>query len=305
MDSSVLFQRFNNNTLRLFSSWAIDLYNVLCDSLLIIIIYWKSTVNMDKFGWYARLAWRRALTELRSRYTGSILGGGWNAVQPLLMIAIFSVVFSEILGARLPGIDSRMGYALFLCAGFFPWLAFSESVTMSCHALIRNSGYIKKMPVSEHVFFLETILSSMALLAISFSVFLLCSIAFGNAPSMTWFLIPLVLLPIGVFAFGVGLMAGLLNVYIRDTGVVVPVLLQLMMWMTPIIYPLEIIPKSLRFLIELNPLTPVLSMVRDVTLHASVPQNGDIMATMVWIGIISVCAWFVWRKLQSDVRDLV
>lgn len=251
----------------------------------------------------ALLAWQRALSEFRSQHMVSVLGVFWSILTPLFLIAIFSIVFSQIMGQRLPHNQGKLSYTFFLCAGFFPWLAFYEIVSNSCQTLQRNAGYMRKMPVSELTFFLQSAFSALIVLTFSFGVFLVIAILGGIQPAMTWVYIPLVCLVMIYFGLALGIIVGLINVYIRDAVMMVPIALQLTMWMTPIIYPISVIPEQFRFVSAMSPLTPIVNMLRDVTLYASSPSLSDITSTMIWMFVLTYLAGLTWKKLIVHVRD--
>ncbi|BAE49867.1 ABC-type polysaccharide/polyol phosphate export systems [Paramagnetospirillum magneticum AMB-1] len=251
------------------------------------------------------LVWARAKADFGSRYAGSALGTLWNALQPILTIAVFSAVFETILRVRLPKGDLPFGYTLYLCAGYFPWLAFSESMTLGAGAFLRNAQFIRKMPVPAYLFVADVVLTSFIFLAVNFAIFLLLSIFAGNPVSLTWALIPIIFLVLWVYTYCLGLIVGLVNTYFRDVGLAVPIILQLWMWMTPIVYPIEAVPESFQKLLMINPLTPVLAMLRDATLNGRMPARHDLTLTALWTIVLIALATLAWRRLGRDVRDLL
>lgn len=255
---------------------------------------------------YRRLILTRAVAEFRYRYAGSGSGILWNVIQPLLTIALFSLVFSKIMAVRLPGIEnSALGYSIFLCAGFFPWLAFSEGIHGCCNALVNNASFIRKLPVPEYLFILETTLSATISLAVNVGVFLVILVAVGHTPGWHWLLVPVPLLIMMVQVFFIGIIVGVLNVYVRDTNLVTPVVLQLLMWTAPIMYPLDIIPEALRPLILVNPISPLIMAVRDLLLFDTLPTPHMMIAAIVWTAGFGGLAAAVWRGLHGEIRDLI
>src|SRR5437588_4313811 len=125
---------------------------------------------------YRGFIWRRAVADLRHRYAGTGLGVVWNVLHPLAMIAIYSVLFSALMAADVPGVPGRFAYVLYLCSGFLPWLAFSECVTRGCNAFLDNAAYLKKLPMPEQVFVAQTAASATLGLAISFTLLLVVSL---------------------------------------------------------------------------------------------------------------------------------
>lgn len=254
---------------------------------------------------HARLVLGRALADVRNRYTSSIMGIWWNVLHPIALILIFAVVFSRLIATRVPGLDGVFSYPLFLCAGLFPWLAFSEAIVQGAGVLQRNASYIRKMAVPEYIFFAEISLSSTITLLTNFAVFLVLATLAALSPKVTWILLPIPFLFIIIQAFCLAMIVGVLNVYIRDVGVAVPLVLQLAMWLAPVVYPPGVVPEFFRPLLFVNPITPSLNMVRGLVLSGETPQIVDLLAASLWSLALIAAAWLVWTRLRAELRDLL
>src|SRR5690348_8620155 len=154
------------------------------------------------------------------------------------MIAIYSLIFSTLMPvtAHIPNASAHFAYVLYLCSGFLPWLAFSECITRGANAFLENASYLKKLPMPEQVFVAQTAASATLGLAISFSLLLIVALSLGQRPAWTWVLLPIPLICMQLLGFALGLLCGTLNVFFRDIGQVLQVVLQIVLWTAPVIW---------------------------------------------------------------------
>lgn len=255
---------------------------------------------------FRSLIWRHALNDLRHRYAGTGLGVVWNVLHPLAVIAIYAIVFTTIFQPDLrAGVDSRFAYVLYLCAGFLPWLAFAECLVRGCNAFTDNAIYLKKLPIPEQVFVAQTAAAATMGLLISFSLLLGASLALGLWPTWRWLLLPLPLAALQLLGFGLGLICGTLNVFVRDIGQLLSVSLQVVMWTAPIVYTTNNLPAWLTSLLRWHPLVPALEAIRALFLHAQVPGWPTWIRLAVWPLLALVAASAVFRALRREIRDVV
>lgn len=242
-------------------------------------------------------------SELKTRFARSRLGALWFIVHPLAQATIFALVLSEVLGARLPNIENKSAYPIYLMAGMAAWGLFSEILNRCLNIFIEYSGTLKKisfprlcLPV---IVWGSALLNHfLLLLAIAF-VFLF----FGHYPGVAWLVIPLGILLISLFAFGLGVMLGIFNIFTRDVGQVMGVILQIWFWLTPIVYPFEIIPKNLRWLAELNPMVPLVRIYQDALLYNRWPDF-----TLLWLPAcvalgLFIVSFIIFRKASPEMVD--
>ncbi len=260
---------------------------------------------------YWRFIWQSALAELRHRYAGTGLGLFWNVLHPIALIAVFSFVFGVILqqNARpdnaIPGVAGRFQFVLYLCAGLLPWLAFSECVTRGCNAFAENAAYLKKLPIPEQVFVAQTAASATLGLLISFGLLVLASLLLGLRPTWHWLLLPIPLIAVQSIGFGLGLLCGTLNVFFRDIGQLVGVVLQLVMWTVPVVYVLPDFSPALTALSRLHPLLPPLEGIRDLFLFGRLPELWAWAGMIAWPAAVLAVAWVAFSKLRREIRDLL
>lgn len=255
---------------------------------------------------YQRFIWSRAVTDLRHRYAGTGLGIVWNVVHPLALIALYSIIFTSLMHPVPPeGIDSTFAYTLYLCSGFLPWLAFAECVTRGSGAFIENAPYLKKLPVPEQVFVAQTAASATLGLLISFSLLLVISLALGLKPAWTWLLLPLPLVALQLLGFGIGLIIGTLNVFLRDLGQLLTIALQTVMWTVPIVYAADALPAVLKPVLAFHPLYPALHGTRELFLYGRLPTMGMWVAMFGWAVVALGIGGMIFRSLRNEIRDVI
>ena len=248
------------------------------------------------------------MAELRHRYAGTNLGIVWNVLNPLALIAVYAIVFTQIMrnSARdVEGVSKNVSFLLYLTSAFLPWLAFSECVTRGCNAFSDNAAYLKKLPIPEQVFVAQTAAAATLGLVISFSLLLAISLALGLKPSVEWLLLPVPLLSLQVTGFGIGLLLGTLNVFFRDIGQLLVVALQLILWTLPVVYPKEALPQWAQPLLAWHPLYPPLGGVRSLFLYREVPDPAVWAGMIAWPLLACGIAWLAFRALRTEIRDLL
>ncbi len=241
--------------------------------------------------------------ELASRFARSTLGGLWMIINPLAQVAIYALILSNVLAARLPSINNKYGYALYLMAGLLAWNLFSEIISRCLTLFIEQGNLMKKMTFPRIA--LPTIvvgsclLNNFLLFVSMFGVFLML----GHYPNlgMLW-LIPLTLQVI-TLAVGIGLIVGVMNVFLRDIGQVVPIILQIWFWFTPIAYPENIIPEKYRHLLNANPMYPITKAYHNVLVYGAKPELGTLAIIAVLALVLMLLSLFLFRRANAEMVD--
>jgi ABC-type polysaccharide/polyol phosphate export permease len=202
------------------------------------------------------LLWNLTLRELRTRYRRSVLGWAWSMINPLATMVIFTIVFSQVFRAPEPvGEPSGLeAFPLYLLCGLLPWNFFSVSVGASMGGLAANAGLVKKVWFPREVLVVSTTLSLVVSLGIELGVLSVALIIAGNMV-IPW-LVPLtaVVALLVVFTVGMALIFSALNVFYRDVGYLWTILAQAWFYLTPIVYPIEIVPDWLRQIVSAQPM---------------------------------------------------
>ena len=207
------------------------------------------------------------LQEFRGRYAGSALGMLWVIINPFVQILVYTLIFSHVMRARMPGqSDDVLGYSIYLCAGLIPWTCFAEIVSRSTNMFVEYGNLIKKSAFPRVCLPAIVLMSSLINFAMLMGVFMLFMLIVGRLSWSAFFLsIPLSLLVI-LPAVGLGLALGTLNIFFRDVTQVQAILLQFWFWLTPIVWPVEAIPLALRHWLSFNPLEPMVAAMHSLFL---------------------------------------
>jgi lipopolysaccharide transport system permease protein len=200
------------------------------------------------------LIWR----DLKVRYKQTILGVTWVILQPLLMALVFAVFMGRL--ARVP--SDGVPYAVFAYAGLLPWLFFSNSVASGSHSLVANSYVITKIYFPRLILPIAVVGVRLVDFLIAFSVLVGLMLYYGIHVTWSILVLPLVITQITLLALGMSIWFSALHARYRDVGAVLPVLLQLWMFMSPIIYPVSLVPQGWRFLYALNPVSGIIEAFR-------------------------------------------
>lgn len=241
--------------------------------------------------------------ELFSRFARSRLGGLWIIINPLMQVAIYALILSNVLAAKLPGVASQYGYAIYLMAGLLAWTLFSEIVSRCLGLFIENGNLMKKVNfprITLPVIALGSSLLNNALLFIAM-LGIFTVLGHGFSLAMLW-LLPLTLLLAG-FALGLGLVLGVLNVFMRDINQVVPIILQMGFWLTPIVYPLSIIPADYHGWYAFNPLYPVVTAYQNVVLYAQRPELSSLVPMAVVATGLLALGLLLFRRASAELVD--
>lgn len=252
---------------------------------------------------YRHFIYASILAELKGRFARSKLGLFWSILHPLAQSTIYAVVLSEILSAKLHGIDDKAAYSIYLIAGLAGWTLFTEIFTRCLTVFIDYAGVLKKivfpracLPI---IVWGSVLINHLLLLSAAAVVFLF----FGHLPSITWLAIPLGILLISMFAFGLGLLLGIFNVFVRDIGQAVAVVLQIWFWLTPIVYTIETVPEKFRWIVELNPMTSLVRLYQDALLFQRWPSLEALMYPSLISLVLLVVALLIFKRANSELVD--
>jgi len=256
------------------------------------------------------LVYRRTLLyqlvrrDFQQRYVGSAAGWLWGFIHPLVLLLSWFFVFQVCLDVPLPAEEVTQNYAVFLLCGFLPWLLFQETVQRSATSLVEHANLITKTVFPAEVIPVAMFLSALIshLLTIALAV-IVAGILREIGPMAL--LLPLYMLPLGMFAVGIGWVVSSLHVYLRDTAQAVTVMLTLWFWMTPILLHEDLYPEKLRFLVALNPLAYLARAYRDRLLSPRIPSLED-FAIITAFGIVSfVLGGLFFRHVKRGFADVL
>lgn len=248
----------------------------------------------------------RAISErdLRARYTGSLLGPLWLVLQPLSMILIYTLVFSQVMHARLPGEHvSPFAYSVFICAGLITWGMFVEITTRTKGIFLEHANLIKKVRFPTLVLLAPVVLVAAFNFLVMTALYFIFLLLIGAWPGWAVFGAIPPILALVLMAMGLGLLAGVLNVFARDVGQTIDIALQLLFWATPIVYPITVLPAALQPVILWNPVAAPVVGLQQLFLNGTVPAVSSWLYPLGIALVLSALALWCYRRMHSEMLD--
>ena len=243
--------------------------------------------------------------EIVSRFARSKLGGLWMIINPLSQVLIYALILSNVLAAKLPGIDNQYAYAIYLMGGLLAWNLFSDIIGRCLNLFIEQANLMKKINFPRIT--LPTIIAGSCLLnnILLFVSMLVIFALLGHQFNvvMLW-LIPLTFIVL-VFAMSAGLIIGLMNVFLRDISQVIPIILQMLFWFTPIVYPVTIIPEAFRHWLNLNPIYPLTDAYQQIIVYGNSPQWENLTNLAVITLLLFGLSLFLFRRASVEIMDVL
>lgn len=241
--------------------------------------------------------------EFIARFARSKLGGLWMIIHPLSQVAIYALILSNILAAKLPGIDNKYAYALYLMSGILAWNLFSEIVSRCLNLFIEQGNIMKKMRFPRIALPVIVVGSCLLNNLLLFVAVLVVFAALGQIPNLEMFwLLPLTI-AVTLLAVGLGLVLGVANVFVRDVGQVVPIILQVWFWFTPIVYSANILPKYLHGTMEINPMFSIVNAYHDVLVYQVSPNLNEIAIPVIVAFTLMLLGLFMFRRAAPEMVD--
>ncbi|WP_340122802.1 ABC transporter permease [Methylobacter svalbardensis] len=240
--------------------------------------------------------------EFQSKYQNSLLGAAWTVLNPLAMIIVYTVIFSQIMRAKLPGIDSTFAYSIYLCAGVLTWGLFAEIVTRAQNTFLEHANLLKKLSFPRLCLPVIVVANALLNFSIVFGLFSIFLVVSGNFPGLVYLALLPVFAILVAFAIGLGISLGVLNVFFRDVGQFFGIVIQFWFWLTPIVYPVSILPEAVRSLMSYNPMAALIAACQDILVTGQWPVWQSLWP--VTLLAIALCA-FGMRLFSRHAGEMV
>jgi len=241
--------------------------------------------------------------EFQLKYQNSMLGAAWTIIQPLSMIIVYTLIFSQVMRAKLPGVDSTFAYSIYLCAGVLTWGLFAEITGRAQNMFIENANLLKKMSFPRLSLPIVVVLNAGVNFAMIFGLFILFLLVSGNLPGWALLgLIPLLLIQVA-FAIGLGIILGVLNVFFRDVGQFFNVIMQFWFWLTPIVYSDQILPEAMRPWLEINPMAPLMAAYQGILVAGEWPDLRNLWLITLLAVLSCTLGYRLFRKRAGEMVD--
>ncbi len=244
--------------------------------------------------------------EIAVRYRGSVLGVSWSFVTPMLMLTIYTFVFSVVFQTRWASpLNNRFEFALVLFAGLIVFTLFSECISRAPTLMAENPSYIKRIVFPLEALAWVLVVTSLFNAMVSFGILFVAYVIIIGVPPLTVLWLPLVLTPLVLMTLGLIWFLSSTGLFIRDIRQSVAIVLPVLMFASPLFYPVAALPERARFLVQLNPLAVAMEQVRDVALFGTAPNIAVLCLSIVlslavaWGGVV----WF--RVTKRGFADVV
>ena len=245
------------------------------------------------------LLWLLTKKEVTLKYKRTFLGILWSLLNPILLALVLFIAFKVFMRIKMEN------YTFFFLSALFPWNWFSASVTMSTGALVWNVNLIKRIRFPRHFLVLSTVLGQFVNFIFALPIVIGFSYYYGGGPGMNWLItIPILIIIQFIATIGICLVISMVNAYFRDMEYIVGVVITLLFWMTPIVYPLKMVPEAYRFYLAINPLTYLITAWRDLFMSnyidwGSIGISSGSSLIFVLLGII------VFKRLGKRLDEVL
>ena len=233
--------------------------------------------------------------ELKVRYRRSTIGFLWTMLQPLLMMIVFQIVFSHLFRFPIPD------YPIYALAGILFWNFFSQSIVSSMNSLRGNAQLLQKLPVPKAVFPLATVISGVVNLLFALVPMAAILLVTQHRLHLSLLFLPVSILLATLFTLGAGLLLSPLAVFFSDTVELIGVLLTLLMYLTPLFYPMAALPDRVRWIVRFNPVRSILEVFRDPIYYGKVPPLSHLSVCLAIALVALALGGWAFRKSSDRI----
>jgi lipopolysaccharide transport system permease protein len=242
-----------------------------------------------------RLAW----SDFKLRYKSSALGFFWSLLEPLLMLVVLYVVFSNLMRVQVEH------YQLFLLLGIILWNFIDRGTSLSIWGIIGKPSLVQKVYFPRDILVLSTCITALMMTALEFVVFILFMVIFRVLPEMTVAYFPILFILEFFIILGLSMALAALNVYFRDVQFIWKLVVQVGFFATPVIYPITIFPEKVRWIVMLNPIAQVITMMRDCTLYGTPPEPANLAYVALFTLVVLVLGYAVFDRLEPKFAEAI
>lgn len=252
------------------------------------------------------LIWQLTKRDILSRYKGSFLGMFWAVFNPLIMLTVYTFVFSVVFQARWGlEVEERGGFAMVLFAGLIVFNFFAECISRAPGLIVTNVNYVKRVVFPLDVLAWVVLGSALFNAFISLGILLVAIVFFTHGFPVGVIFLPLLFLPLSFFLLGLVWFLSSLGVFVRDTLQAVNILVTLLMFLSPIFYPLSAVPESFRPFLQINPLVFIIAQFRNVLIFGRLPDWSGLLIYYVFSLGVMYLGWIWFLKTRKGFADVL
>jgi lipopolysaccharide transport system permease protein len=257
--------------------------------------------DLRKLAKYRDLLYTLSVHRIKVRYKQSILGVSWAIIQPLAMVIILTAIFSFV--TRMP--SEGLPYVLFVYVALLPWNYLSTALTTSTNGLVSHAHLITKVYFPREILPLTYVFAALFDFLIASTV-LIALLLYYRAPLTANLIYVLPIMAIlTLFAIGAALVLSAVQVRFRDVGVAVPIAMQVWMFASPVLYPLAAVPRQVRSIYQLNPMTGIIEGLRSVVLRGEAPEATALsISALVSVGLL-IIAYSYFKRVEATMADVI
>ncbi|HAI11311.1 MAG TPA: phosphate ABC transporter permease [Phycisphaerales bacterium] len=259
-------------------------------------------IDVSKLWQFRELLGILTMRDVKVRYKQTLLGASWAVIQPFTMMVVMSIFFG-----RFAGLDSKTGgipYPIFLYAGMLPWIFFTSSVTNSTNSLVANAGMLRKIYFPRLILPLASVGTPLVDYAVAFGVLIGLMAWYNIWPGLGALMLPVLIGMTIVAALGVGILLSAMTVRFRDFRYVVPFMIQVWFFVTPVLYPVTIVPEKYQWILSLNPMGGTISAFRACVLNESIDFYALIPSFLTGLTCMIV-GLIYFNQSEKSFADLV
>ncbi len=244
--------------------------------------------------------------DIKQKYQGSILGILWSFIVPILMLVIYTFVFSVVFQAKWD-IDStdKYQFAIVLFCGLSAFNIMSEVMNRSTNIIAANVNYVKKVIFPLELLPIVLVCSALFTSVINFLILIIVRVILYHDVSDTLFMFIPVMIPLILLSYGVGLIISATSVYLKDIANIISVLVTVLMYMSPVFFPLSAVPEDLRIVCEINPMTYIIENIRRVVLYGEWPDYSSYVISICIAVFLSIFGYFVFERAKEGFADVL
>ena len=257
--------------------------------------------NLNMMWNYRELLWNLAHREINQRYKQTILGYAWVILVPLVQLVVLNFLFSIVL--RIP--SQGVPFIIFLAVALLPWNLFANSLSSSVNSLVSNSSLITKIYFPREILVYSTILAKTVDFLFSCIVLVIFFLVYKTilTPTLLW--VPLIFVIQIIFTAGLSLILAALNLFYRDIQYLLNLVVMLWMYLTPVMYPVEIVPEKYRFIFSLNPMSVIINAYRQTILGGGQPNYSSLAIAFVMSIAVFAVGFYLFKKMEGEFADYV
>ena len=256
-------------------------------------------VNLGDLWIYRELLYFLTWREIKVRYKQTVLGFAWAIIQPFMMMIVFTLFFGNL--AKIP--SEGIPYPLFNYAALLPWTMFAEGITRSSNSLVQDANLVRKMYFPRLVMPLAGVISPVVDFAIAFIILIGMMFFYGYLPTLRMLWLPAFLVLALITALGVGLWLSALNIKYRDLRYVIPFLIQIWLFASPVVYSSSLLPNQFQLVYALNPMAGVIEGFRWALLGTE-PPGSMITVSFAIVLLILISGAFYFRRCEKSFADV-